>query len=481
MPKRRRLRNALAGLGEGISNVGTMLLTDRLNTKKLDKQTEAAQIKEMLDAFNTQTRTILSPEYVAKYGPERVQAEYGQLRRRLPKQAQAYVGDDPDFGALDASVSQRLEPVRNRIATAASPEAIPGLEEISMLMDQNRVSPKFTMPGGGMGFPLGDITGDSPELTRLKEMAEGRKSGMVAERNRTTPRESFTDEATGVTRFLTEEEQGKQGSFKTGLSSGEKVDLAGKTTGAQQQATQDVLNHPLNVKGFVTRVAAAAFARQQASLKADRQAGAGAWAPQPHIIEDRDAAGNKVFRILDMKTGRQTGGDIATNVPSETQTDGMRTAYAFADRAVQAHNRMVALEPKMMEMGYMASRIGLTLDQLNAPEAVSDPVVKQYAQAMRTFINAGLGRPESGAQISVDEWKTYQKTNAFTPGIDAGTLGQVQAARREAVNGLAVRSGDQLGKQFVGPEEIAALMEVRGHSREQVIKDLEDANYRIIR
>jgi hypothetical protein len=458
------------------------MLRDKMAQDR-QNQAQTAMSEAALTRQITDDMAKIDPAYVKAQGPDAARSQFDTLRRRLPAAMQAKM-QAPNFASMDSPPEMRMGEVVDDIGKATSPEAVPSKAQLSSGLARRRL-PTSTVPAKQL-FNVGDEvttrqnpTQDSDQLMALLDEAGRKRSDLEMG----TDRKGVQRVGPGgemITDYKTNRELANMGSVQSERTPGQEATRQGQIRQATAQAESNVATNPQNVRGFATREQAIAHARQSGQNTADKQQGAGSFASMPEVIEDVDPnTGNKVFKVIDKRAS--VGQSIATEAPSETATDGMRTAYSYGNRAVQAHNIMTTLEPKLMQLGYLKGRVQLKLDQLNAPEAISDPVVRQYAQAMRTFINAGLGRPESGAQISQQEYDNYAKTNAFTPGIDETTLGQVQDSRREAIGGLATRAGQRLGKMFVTMADIQADAADTGKSVDETIQEAESQGFRVVR
>lgn len=478
MPMRRRLGSGLNAVANSAQDILSMLLQSRFYDERFNKQQSAEYSRGLLSNFTNETDKLSDPEYVGKRGADAVSKQYGSMRRRLPPELQKLVGPEPDFAGLDTTPDERMAQLTKEVSGITNPDD-PTLSAEGL----KRRAPAFRVPteerapvffGGLGGGSVSDASfGENPDITALTKMAETQKQGLLAKE----PRNPVKDFSTGTEQDTYVSNRNMPTTpMQAERTPGQEATRQGQITEATQQATQKVINDPLNIKGFATREGAAAFARTTAGNRADAQTKV-----VPQVIEGTDPdTGNKVWRVINASPSQVgSGGD--TGISGEPLTDQMRTSFTYGTRATQAHNIMTQLEPLLVQKGYLGTREGFTADEINAPEAISDPVVRQYAQAMRVFINSGLGRPESGGAISADELKAYQKANAFTPGIDAKTLGQVQNARREAINGLAFRAGSRLKQQFVTPQELSQLPSAKGRPLEDVIKEAEESGYRVIR
>lgn len=284
---------------------------------------------------------------------------------------------------------------------------------------------------------------DDPEFGKLLEMVQGQKAGLLAKETR----EEFKDPLAGTSQFASEREQGAPGFRpKTGLTSAE----------------------------FATRAEAEAAAQERGRLDEERKAGAGSFKRTTQVVEDEDAQGNKVYRVIDTSPGA-IGSRITTNAPSQPTTDVMRQSYDYASRAAAAHARMLQLEPALMQRPFVDSLV-----QMNKPESITDPVVQQYIQLSREYINA-QARRESGAAISQAEYDNYGRMVGFKTGDDPQTLAQKQDSRRRVITGLAQQSGDRLSRVFVTEAEVHRDAQERGVPVEQALREAEAEGLKVIR
>ena len=480
MPRRRRL--ARAGIGaaqgalQGASQVSMTLLQNELlkrrqienNAMMAERQREdderTAALKTYED-FNTARTALFAPEHIQKYGAPTVKNQYDQLVSQLPQWLKTGLGPTPDFGALEAPIPMRVAPVRKTILDAKSPADVPGQLSLEGLLAEQRVNPAQDEEAFNAITQLASEAGQKRgELERLLPRTKQKyfdASGTEHEVNLTAPELAGRD-------------------FQTGQTPQQEASRSGLVTGAQEQAKTDVLLDPANVKGFASREDALSFARQRGQLRADQQMGAGSFAPQWDTIEDTDTQGNKIYRLIDKRHGGREGGTISTNLPSETITDGMRTSFSYAESARQAHNRMQALESKISGMPYAKARLQLSLDQINAPQMISDPAVRDYAQAMRVYINSQMRR-ESGAAVNETEYDRYGKSMAFSPGDDANTLTNKQNSRRQIIQGLTTQAGNRLGGGFIFPSEVAALAQQSGKTVQQIEQEAEAEGLRVVK
>lgn len=251
---RRRLAHALGGLGQGLSDVASTLLSNSLSTKRQNRQITAGLEKEQLDAFNTAVAGLSNPEAVAKVGPERTSAQYQQLRRRLPASMQQYAGTQPDFTGLDAPLAERASPVRRRIQDATKAEAVPGELGIQGLMQSEaRANPAKS----GEAFDL---------LGLLTQEANSKRTALEG----AEPLTPVTDFSSGVgTTTYKTRGQLPGVSAQMERTSGQEAARSGAVTGAQQQATQTVLNTPANQTGRARGAGMEAGARRAAELAAE--------------------------------------------------------------------------------------------------------------------------------------------------------------------------------------------------------------------
>ena len=478
MAKRRlSARGGFAALSENLQGLLSMLMQNNMMDKRMDKQNNLLIQRQLLDDFNTGVKTLDSADVRAR-GPQAVRADYEGFKRRLPAGLHPIIGEDPDFQSMDSKPEERLAGLLKEFSGASSaddPRLAPG--GLRRLAPAHRVDPTVDVPNLMTGLTPSGQEVDDPAFVEVEKLAQNMREGLLA-------KEGFTpvpDFSSGTRRdtFVPNRQLGQQGPVQAERTPGQEASRQGEITGATEQARVDVQNNPKNVAGFVSRTEAEAYARQIASLKADQRMGAGSFAPQPVIKDEMDAGGNVVYKVIDAKTGRLIG-DVQGGQPMETVTGEMRTAYSYAERAIAAHNEMTKLEPEMMKRGYLGTLAQLKLDELNAPESISDPLIRQYANQTRAFINAGLGRPESGAQISQSEFEGYRKTNAFTPGTDEKTLGLVVNNRRLAAQGLATRAGTRLGQRFVTMADIQADAQDTGQSVEQAIQQAESEGFRVM-
>lgn len=478
MPARRRLASGISSVANTASDVLGMLMQDKFSDARFQKQQGAEYSRGLLTNFTGQVDKLTDPAYVEKHGADTVSKQYAALKRRLPKELQGMAGEDPDFSILDSTPEDRMANLTKEVSGITNPDD-PTLTPAGLKLR----APSFRVPteerapvmfGGLGGGSVSDMSfGENPDITALAKLAETQKQGLLAKeaKNAVPDFSSGTQQQSYVSN-----RNMPAGPVQAERTPGQEAERQGQVTTATQQATQRVINDPMNIKGFATREGAAAFARTAAQNTADAQTKV-----VPQVIEGTDPdTGNKVWKVIDASP-RAVGSGGDTGISGEAMTDQMRTSYTYGSRAAEAHNLMTKLEPLLVQKGYLGTRAGFTADEINAPESISDPVVRQYAQAMRVFINSGLGRPESGGAISEQELKAYQKANAFTPGIDATTLGQVQDARREAIKGLAFRSGSRLKQQFVTTQELSQLPSAQGREMEDMIKEAEASGYRVIR
>jgi len=452
MARRRRLARGLSGLGEGISSVASMLLANKLQTQRQGELAKASREHSLIT-------TLLPKVLSGDVDPE-------QLGGVLPAD---------QLERMQPPARRRLAPVGQEIASATSPTAVPtelGLRRrfLERGVQPEQVTGAETSPGFG-GFPMvtGDITSEQhPDFERLLAEANEKRSALT----RAQDRKPVTRIVNGqqVTEYKTNEELGDLGQVRTERTPEEEGTRQATVTSATEQARTDVQNNPKNVKAFVDREAAVAYARQLSQQKADKAMGAGDFKPQYEIVETKGEDGNKVYMVID-KTQTDT---VDSGLPSETVTDSMRDSAAYAERARSSHNLLLQLEPVLAKRG-----LALTLAQVNAPEAITDPVVRQYAQATREFINA-QARDESGASIGEKEWANYQATSAWKPGDDDQTLQNKWSTRRRTIAGLALKSGQSLGRVFVTKDELEQLAELKGTTVEEQAKAAEAAGYKVI-
>lgn len=470
---RRRLGAGVSQAAQSVQDLIGMLLQNRMVLERQGAENQAIAARDLFQQVGSQVNQ-LGPEQVRKFGPEAVSSQYAGLKRRLPGPMQGMLGDAPDFASMDQPYDEKMAALTHELSGVTNADdptlTAAGLRKRAPGFG---VKPDLEIPNllpGGMGGPSGQTVED-PAFTELEKLAENQRTGLLAKEQR-TPVTDFSS-GTGVTSFKTNRELGSQGSISSERTPQQEGQRQADVTRATEQARADVANDPRNIKGFVDRASAEAYARELGSQRADKQMGAGSFSPQYDVIEDK---GTGLFRVID-KRAEVGGPGIQTSVPA---TDAQATAFDYANQATAAHNTMTKLESYLLDKGYLGTRAALKLDEINAPESISDPVVKQYAQAMRVFINAGLGRPQSGGAITQQELDTYQKANAFTPGVDAETLKQIQGSRRMALQGLSVRAGDRLGKMFVFLNEVAKA-KLPNQTLDQAIADAENSGYRVIR
>lgn len=473
MAFKRRLGGAVHGLAGGLEDIFAMLMQDQILTKRATGLQRQRAQDDALNDFRTGAKE-LTPEKVQSQGPDAVKAQYDAILQRLPPEMRALVGETPNFEGMDSPVAKRVGPARRRIESATTPAQVPDYGGLSGLLSENRVTPDQEMPNllpGSGGGPSGAKL-PTPELSALLSEAEG-KRGLL---KRELPREAvnYSDEmGNALTSFLTEEEQGNLGGVRRERTDEQEAARQGTLRSATAQSESDVAHAPGNIVGAARRAGAIRGAEQGASLSQDKAFGAGSFKKSTQVVEDADPTGNKMYRVIDTSPdaiGSQTG----TNVPSETTTDGMRQSWDYANRAVASHNILAKLEPILAQRGLL-----VTYAQMNmAPEAITDPVVRQYAQAAREFINS-QARRESGAAISEVEYDRYVKTSGFKPGDDPGTLGQKMDTRRRTIQGLVGQTGRRLGEMFTTMDELKQLPSAAGKSDQQLKQEAEAAGYRV--
>lgn len=467
MPQYRRLRSGLNSMAQSAQDILGMLLQDKMRTSGERELQQSILDRQLLTGFQDDAKDLTNPENVQKFGPDVAKARYEWLKRRLPGRMQSLVGNTPDFTTLDKPYDQRLADLTKEISGITNPDDLSlSPEGLKKRAPSFRVPVQERIPGGLGSSAASDMPFDNPDIQALISMAEKQRTGLLEKEPR-TPVTDFSS-GTGKQNFYTSRELGGV-SAQSERTAEQEASRQGGITQATTQATQDVMQDPRNIKGFATREQALAFARTTGGNRADTQT-----KTTPQVIEDKDDAGNKVFRVIDASASA-IGQATTTQVPSETLTDAMRQSFDYANRATKAHNLMMQLEPVLAQRGTLVNYA-----MMKAPNAIQDPATRQYVQAIAESINA-QARRESGAAISPDEYSRYQSTNALSPGDDATTLQQKQDSRRRVIQGLTGQAGTQQGKIFVFMSEIEALAQQAGVPVEQKIQEAEASGYRVVR
>lgn len=480
MPRRRTGRGSriLGGLGQGLADISTALLGQRMIGKRQVEQQEANLLAQELSSFNTDVNQMLSPENVARAGPGPVQSQYGARRKMLSQAAQKRLGAEPDFASLEAPVEVRLTPARKRIAEASTPEGVPSESELKMLLEEARIPPEVEWAMGGLEIPGLSNKVTTKPFVDLSTEAKRKRSDLEAAAPRVRV-EGIGPQGQGTATYKTNRELANVGEVQTERTPEQEASRQGGIRKATAQAEQDVLNDPRNVKGFASREQAVAFARGMGGLQADQRMGAGSFKPETDIKEEVTPDGRTVYRVIQVQpqSGAVTDkGVVDTPNYKGPTTDSERKAWSFATRGIEAHNRMLGLEQKLANRPFVVN-----LAMLNAPEAIKDPLSRQYVQQMRVMINSLLGRPESGGAITEEEFKTYGQANAYTAGVDPATLKNIQNDRRLAARGLVMQAGPRLGEQFVTMPELERLAQQSGTTVDQQLAEAQASGYRVIR
>lgn len=478
--RRRRLAGAASGFADGLQSVLSMLLQNRMVGGRMAAQNQAAQDNQALSSFNTEANSLLDPSKISEMGPERVQAQYLSRRKMLPAHLQGRTGEMPDFASMDSKPEQRVGALvaeLGGITNADDPRLTPtGLRKraVGMRIPETQTETGW-MPNESEEeglIPSKSIrseTTQNPALAELEALISGQKEGLLAKEPVTSLDEMGPD---GVMRSRVMRNRdipaGGINSRKE-RTPAEEAARAAQVRTATDQAGQNVLNDPQNIKGFASREAAVAYARTAAGNRADATTKV-----TTQVVEKKLPTGETVYQVVNTspsQAGAEYSGGFAPT------TDAERTAFGYANRGSSEHAQMLTLESELIKRG----NPGISYLQFKAPDVIKDPLTRQYVGSMRRFINASLGRPESGGAITEEEFQTYGAANAFAPGDDSVTLADKQRARREALQGLTTKAGPRLGEMFTTADELQQLPSSAGKDLNTLIKEAEDAGYRVIR
>lgn len=471
---------AAQGIGEGLSQVLSALLQGHIIDQRQEKSQAATRTNQALSDFDTSSRALGTPENVSKFGPDVVAAQYQNLKRRLPKSLLPLIGSDPDFKPLDSSPETRSGDILKTIQDATTPEAVPSKPMLTAQMQQRRLPTEETAPSmmipGSMKMPGGTETFDSEMLQKLSAIAGGKAGALEKSQDDATlgPVEDFST-GTKTTKYLTRNQRAGQ-SFQGERTAGQEAGRQGAITGATKQAETDVETNPANVKKFASKEAAVAYAREHATQTADKQLGAGSFKRTTQVVEGQpDENGNKTWQVIDTSPDQVGSSGVMAGGEKPTTAEE-RVAFGYANRGVEEHARLLALEPIIAQQHPV-----LTYLEFKSPNLIKNAPVRQYAQSLSRFINASLGRPESGGAITEDEFKNYGAMYGFQPGDDAKTLAAKQEARRSAIGGLSIRSGKRLGGVFVTMGELEADAAATGTPIQNVLRQAEQEGLKVIK
>ena len=124
-------------------------------------------------------------------------------------------------------------------------------------------------------------------------------------------------------------------------------------------------------------------------------------------------------------------------------TAGQRTAAGYAQRIQQAIGAFNQIESQYTALGTTALKIQGAL-----PNALKNPVVQQYEQAQRNFINAVLRR-ESGAAISPSEFDSASLQYFHQPGDSEDVLLQKQLNRNLTLDNIINEAGRAYQQTYI--------------------------------
>lgn len=469
------LRRLASGLSGGLETIFALLLQDRMLGKRQQAGQQSTRLNQLLDDVRAQLKTF-TPERAQAVGPEALEAEFENLMGTVPEDLRGAF-QKPNFSRLQPPAETRMGLARRKLETAETPGEIPGEAGLKGLLSEAGIAPTREEPGSfTRGIGLGTREVPTDELQQLLSEAGERRTALSRELPR-EPVDYFDETGNALRSFLTEEQQGGLGGVRRERTDEQEAARQGSIRGATAQSEADVAHAPVNIQGAARRAGAVTGAETGARLGQEKAFGAGSFRPEISTVEDVDAQGNKRARFMQIQP--QSGqvsevGDVQTGVPSEQLTDGMRQSWDYANRSVAAHGILARLEPVLAQRNLVVS-----LAQVNAlPETITDPVVRQYAQAAREFINA-QARRESGAAISEVEYGRYIRTSGWKPGDDPQTLQQKQDTRRRTIQGLVQQTGNRLGGMFVPLEELKQLPSAAGKSDAQLKQEAEAAGYRV--
>jgi hypothetical protein len=121
-------------------------------------------------------------------------------------------------------------------------------------------------------------------------------------------------------------------------------------------------------------------------------------------------------------------------------TQGQRTAANYALRISEAESNL----DRLSSAGFNPSDVRSIILNPKKLNAVKSPELRQYAQAMRTFINAVLRR-ESGAAISPTEFDSANSQYFASLNDDPATLSQKRNTRLQVLGALKAEAGSAFG------------------------------------
>lgn len=133
------------------------------------------------------------------------------------------------------------------------------------------------------------------------------------------------------------------------------------------------------------------------------------------------------------------GQNINEVVSNKPPTNAETVAAGYANRTITSNEQLTSLENAISK--YNRAGFDLQMRDTAARFNLRTPIVQQYDQAARNFINAVLRR-ESGAVISKEEFENAYQQYLPRPGDSAEVLAQKALNRQETIKGLTLSAGN---------------------------------------
>jgi hypothetical protein len=164
------------------------------------------------------------------------------------------------------------------------------------------------------------------------------------------------------------------------------------------------------------------------------------------VVDTVDASGKSVKRWASRDELRN---GVPTAPKPRVVSGAERQAKNYYDRAAEAHETVLKLEPAVSKMG-----LGGQAMMAIAPNFLQSETGQLYRQAQRAFTEARL-RKESGAAIPVHEYENDSKTYFAQPGDGQALQEQKRKARETVLAGIRNEAKRAIAEHNTGDSEAA--------------------------